>query len=294
MLLTADLHLTHKVPSARRENDNEYLDHQRKILKFISNQTQKLKCDLCIAGDIFDKYNVSSDIIAMFVKFIADCYGKVYTIPGNHDEKFRSTDMIGTAYNVIQQVELVTGKVITTKDGRVFGIPYTDHLGDCDVSTEFLLVHTLCYENEKAAGMTPRDTYTTAQELLDMFPNAKYIVVGDQHNPFLFEQGSRYVINCGTVQKRSIDYKDKELVVWYADAGGVYSIPLPADDGIYDELHLELKAKSGKVTELVEAFGSINGTTVNFIKNIYDALLTDTALSCYAIAKIKIYVPPEV
>lgn len=276
----ADLHLSHLVPVCRKETPEQWIEHQRNVLKFIAYRCNSDDSNLYIAGDIFDKSSVSDEVVNIFLDFVNSIHGSVYILKGNHDMRNRSHDTNDTSFGIVERAYAESDKVSVSNPG--YGMPYTDdpvNTWGINIIPGFIyMVHTLCYETQEQCTFGG----CSAQELLNKFPHTEYIVVGDQHHGFHYENDGKHVINCGCILKRNVDFKDQKLYIWKINKDrSVVPIELPEDNGVYNEHRIEITERDGRITLLMEKLAkSTNGVSIDFVQNLLDGL-TDAQLSEY-------------
>jgi DNA repair exonuclease SbcCD nuclease subunit len=232
-MFLSDLHLTHKRPVARPNDD--WYEVQKKTLLYIRDEYIKHKIDrMFIAGDIFHSAIVKPSIENLFL----ECFQglKISAIPGNHDTQYASIeDIKDTSYGVVS---------------RDF-LPIPDNI---------ILLHKYIVPTKEDIPFYMKHC-ETAENLSNLYPD-KIVVVGDNHKAFSYKN----VVNCGCIIREGIDEEEYEPRVYIYDTES-FIVPIP-EYGELSSVHLEAKKHSDNLKE--EFFFKLKEGekfTFNFVKD---------------------------
>ena len=100
-IVCADIHLSSKAP-VWRSNEPDWFAAMLKPLKQLVQLQAELECPVLIAGDIFDRWNASPELINFAMKYLPIV--DTYAIPGQHDLPLHNyEDMEKSAYGVLKR-----------------------------------------------------------------------------------------------------------------------------------------------------------------------------------------------
>jgi hypothetical protein len=158
-----------------------------------------------IAGDIFDRWNPSPELISFAIKNLP--HG-CYAVAGQHDLPLHSyEDVKKSGYWTLVEAGVVHNvdkrNVCKTQSIEIMGFPWGAELqsysdGDADL-LQIALVHKYVWRDGHSFPGAPKDGHATeVQKQLGWFD---LIVTGDNHSPFQMEK----VFNCGGFFRRKSD-----------------------------------------------------------------------------------------
>lgn len=225
-ILTADWHLWSKPPVARSNEpdwlltQNRYLHQIQKLSSNYFQSTWNENIPVIMAGDVFDKYNPSPEVLNIALSYMP----KVYAVPGNHDlPNHRLDDVEKSGFWTLVKA----GKVIPIFDNegfpveignlRLHAFPYGTPIRPLedphDLYQEIAVCHEFVYTDKTGYPNAPIE-----QHLNNFRKRARgydVVVVGDNHVPFMATKHRPIVINCGSLTRRTIDQKDYKPRVWW-------------------------------------------------------------------------------
>jgi DNA repair exonuclease SbcCD nuclease subunit len=263
-ILTADWHLRDKKPRCRLDAD--WYKTQREQLEFISTQSTERgshitgSLPIVICGDIFNQAKVSDYLKNMFLDIFE--FHDVCFIAGNHD-------LHPFTLSNIEHTSFWTLTFANRDDLDRFG-EYKDYGGVLHGDkTGLLFLHELVFE-EKAPFQSPAKT---ADQLLDEYPDVKWIFVGDNHQSFHYRKDDRHVISPGCLNRQSSDMQLYTPCIWDIDTDKNIAIMIPIPDDvnmITDDYMIRKKEKNNNISSFVETVknkGTINLDFIEQVKN---------------------------
>ncbi len=241
---TADLHFRLDRPKCRIDED--WMGAQENVLRFILDKARELKCPLIINGDICDR-SVSGVELVNWIMSIFQDYPDVvvYALPGNHDLPYHNMENIDrSAYGVLQK----SGIFDITSNMFPFGTDTVESVA----GNELIFIHRLIMEKDPGFKM---GDMLTADELLDLYPDAKYIFTGDNHDGFVHTRGDRSVINPGSPIRQSASQKEYTPRIYVVDilknTTEKIDVPDPEDMVVIDYLN-QAKDRDIRIQEFVD------------------------------------------
>lgn len=206
-LLTADWHIRGDAPACRVNPDNWKYEQKRSIAQLIPIAQQ---CDeMWILGDLFHRARTSTEATVATLSMLSRFDGMpIRVLPGNHDLLEHSINNLecSTIGNVFYMENIVQLESHDTADGlHVEAYPFgmePDVIPDCDI----WCTHQLVFPDDKARPMP--DCGVIAQDLVNMCPNAKFILTGDYHHGYDVTIGNTTVVACGCLNIQVSDMAD--------------------------------------------------------------------------------------
>lgn len=220
-LVVSDLHLWQTPPVARSaEKDwfgvmENYLYQWDQLRKEVSSNSNFLPS--VIAGDIFDRYNPSSELVNFVIKhFPRSCYA----VPGQHDMiNHRYEDIHKTAYWTLvgaktiedipydHPVELIAGGGMPVfLHGFPWGYPPRPLMQKNTLAMDVAVVHDYLWTSTSGYTDAPEDK--RLKNRWSQFEGYDVVVVGDNHVPFTVRRDHHTVYNCGGFMRRRHDERD--------------------------------------------------------------------------------------
>lgn len=211
-ILVSDIHLSSKPPVCRQEVA-PWFDVMADYLRQLRTLADKYNVPILCAGDVFDKWNSSAELI----NFALEHLPQMYAVPGQHDlPAHNSSEVHKSAYHTM----VLANKIQTLEPGRprriskaltVTGFPWefalrpNEHNGE---GVHVALVHKFVWTKGKGFHGAPAADLATATACkLKGFDVA---VFGDNHKPFRLTTRYCLVWNNGGFMRRSSDDVSRE------------------------------------------------------------------------------------
>ena len=221
-ILLADIHLSLR-PPIWRSAEPAWLEAQYRPLEEVKLLQDKYDCPIICAGDIFDRWNCSPELINWALKYLPD----MYTIPGQHDLPFHNyDDLHRSAFWTLVEANKITN-LLPDIETKIDSIPYRI----CDNLTLRIYAYPFGYDIHHPESQRfniaiihkyvwiPGHSYSKAVEedkiqgktfIKHKWMGYDVVVYGDNHNGFQTYLGTTTIFNCGTLIRRAsdeIDYK---------------------------------------------------------------------------------------
>ena len=263
-LVSGDQHLRPDHPKCTIYTDDEWMVFQEECLQFVIDKGNEHNATIVYTGDMFDVPRVPPVLVNMLIKCVAFCKTPPYIIAGNHSLQYhRESNVEKSSIGVTKNNPLFN---YLTPDEHIYGTRF-EHSAWINENT--LVIHTLSYPEDPPFGMD----CPTAQELLDKYPDAKWIFIGDLHIPYHYEKDGRHVISSGkmTVQKVNEDEHDPIVYLVDTDKETVTSIPLPHNRDRITDAHIqESNNRQSRIASVVEVIRNGKRVVLSFIDGLYD------------------------
>lgn len=261
----ADTHLRDTVPYARTD---DYWAAQEKKFQFLIDTANERNCDIYCAGDFFHRAKSSSFLEAWTIDKLRHLtQNKFYVIPGQHDLPNHNIELLEhSSLWVLRQADMID--LCSTPFEEPFF--FEDH--------GIMLIHKMIHQNVPIPGVMGS---TKAMSLLKKYPEARIIISGDNHRPFMeYTNDKRGLINCGSMMRMSADQIDYHPAFYYVemkDTIKVNSIPYPIEKDVIDRSYIEIeKKKDNRIETFVKRIGNNDcEMDLNFEKNLEGFLSTN-------------------
>lgn len=273
-ILIADIHLKKAIPSCRTEDEQGWLDIQKKTLEAVRDYAVEHDATIAMVGDIFDTPVASVTMVTMFLDVFLPIKDRVLILAGNHCVVHHNFDNVeGSSYGILRK----TFREIPDlgSDSEIGGHHFnTEYSG----SHSIVCTHQLVIPNEKdieiiGSGKTPK-------ALIKEYPNADFIFTGDYHHKFIYKGKNCAVLNPGCSTRQSVKYVDYSPCCYFVDTDNmeVNELPLPDNsaDSITTEHRDRLNDRNERLSTFLEVVKSKGTVSLDFIGNLEDAMNNKT------------------
>lgn len=270
LIFSSDQHCHPDHPICRVETDEEWQEFQEARIEEVVALTHKYEADLVLGGDLYDVPNVPSKITSMLIYHLANTYGNIHILPGNHElpnHRFGKIDV--SSIGILKAIAGDnTGKIrlYTPKEQLIEGRFQHSHEELPDIA----VVHTLSFPTEDAVPFN--DKATTAQALCEEY-KAKWILVGDNHTTFHVTVGQQHVFSSGCLMAQSVREKDRRLGVWFIDTDKeeFKFIEVSHDPSKVSDEHITRKReKQAEIESVLEAIKSGKmDVSLDYVTNLF-------------------------
>ena len=286
-ILTADIHLRDDTPACR--TDDFLAARARKVAWLRDLQDKHDDCPIIDAGDMFNKWQVSSELEGWA---LINLPNGIITVPGNHDLPNHNLKLYKkSSLHVLEaagKVKVLSGdspgmRGIVINEMSIIGYPYGDQL-DLTITTP-LSTPRIAIVHAYVAETIPVfiEGYTPAQ-LLAALPGYDLIVSGHNHESLDYvvtdrKGNKRLVVNPGGMMRMSADQADIRpgVYLWYADTNEVKRLDYPIESGVVSREHLEkVEERDARMEAFVSRLDN-SGVEVglSFERNVEQYLVTN-------------------
>lgn len=272
-ILTADWHLRADKPRCRLDKD--WITTQRSQILEVSAYANQYNCPIIIVGDIFNKAVVPEEITNMFLRFCSTVNKGVYVLAGNHDLPYHSIDNLeNSSVGILLIVaEKMNSKYLKTLDA-FDGISWNHFGGEIKKkgNGSIIALHQLVFESMK--DIPPSVNAVTAQDLLDTYPDADFILTGDMHQSFHYTSNGKHVINPGHLNRQSADQTNPPIVYLVnTDKSLVKALPITDDEELVTDEYLKKESdREDRIEAFIEKIQGTEDVTLSFLDNIEQAI----------------------
>ena len=270
---SADWHSRATNPENRIDN---YVEAQYKKIEFlIDHYTNNVHAaGLLIGGDVFDKHDVPDHVKERMIRVLGGtsgfCEPWIGAVFGQHDQRYHTSDKKNTPLGVIaagvrnfhllgSDIPLSLSIQPTEAPVHIYGASWGEAIPDpvCDeITINILVIHRMITEN---GPLWPGHTdYITALEFLKTYPKYHYVISGDNHKPFMFNYRMRYVLNCGSLMRSSIDQVDYSpgFYIIHTEERRVERVPFPFEPAtkVFDLKGVQNTKEKDFVLNLIEKY----------------------------------------
>lgn len=262
-IFCADIHLREKKPIARTD---EYFPAMWEKFKFINDLAIENNCPVYCAGDFFDSWKASPELLSQIIENIT---AEWFVIFGDHD-------LAQHSYQLRHKSGLTTlekaGKVTIVKGGHGSNKSSNDLPKKARPviikKKKIMLWHVLTWHKELPY---PGCKTSNAKSLLKKYPQYDCIVTGDNHKPFVVKHKGRMLVNVGSMMRNSADQINYKPAVWlyYADTNTVEPVYLPIKEGVISRKHIEIKnERNERIDAFIAKIKTDFKLTMNFKQNV--------------------------
>lgn len=271
-ILVSDVHLSLKQPICRDPSVN-WFDTMAFYLDQLSAASDKHNAPIICAGDVFDKWNSSAELI----NFALDHLPEMYSIPGQHDLPTHNYGEIHrSAYWTLVQAgrlkPLEAGKpTLVSKDLVLWAFPWEHEVKPCDKPAEgkinLAVVHEYCWKKGASYPGAPDGNKVAGfKKKLKGYDAA---VFGDNHKGFLADAGGVCVLNHGGFMRRKSDEKDYQpcIGLLYGD-GMIERHKLDTSIDKFVDVSEADEAESMNMDGFIEELESLGESGLNFVEAV--------------------------
>jgi DNA repair exonuclease SbcCD nuclease subunit len=258
LICSADWHLREDIPLSRTD---DYWTEQWRKVDFIQNLQKKYDCPVIIAGDVFDHWKPSPNLLRETILHLPD---QLYCIYGQHDLPAHSLQLVDKCgINVLQAAKKLT--VLPEchwnqfpKEGSLYLPNY-----DCHI----LVWHVMNYQGKLPWPGCP-SPLSGAILRKYKFP---LIVTGDNHKSFSESFEGRWLVNPGSLMRMDADQIDHKpcVYLWFAEDNSIEQVFIPIEQGVISREHLEREAeRDGRIDAFVSRLDDDWEAALSFEQNV--------------------------
>ncbi len=266
-ILTADWHALElgSNPPCRQD---DYMTAFTKKVKEISRLQEQHRCPILNAGDIFDHWKPSPELINHCCQIFPL---NNWTVAGNHDLPQHNIDLFDKSgygsLNYAGAIEHMDEQISWNEDPDKWGNYPILYNGK-----KVAVIHILTWKDELPY---PGCKSPGVDSIFDMFPEADLIVTGDNHKTFTARKGDQLLINPGSLMRRRGDQINHRpcVFLWFAETNTYKIHYLEIDKNAVTRKYLDDEKELNENKELF--LGKLNAdwsTDFSFTDNVKRAL----------------------
>ena len=273
-VLCADLHLS-STPPIWRSNEPDWWAAMARPLSQVKQLATYFNCPILCAGDIFDRWKASPEIINFAIRMLPTHYYSCYAIPGQHDLPEHSLKEIErSAFQTLLLLLKIRYK--TTFDflsgWELNSFSYGEKIRGTSHSRAICMAHQYQWIRGHSYITAHTDSLVNKRKLKEL--GYKVYIFGDNHCGFHIEFDGITVFNCGSLMRRRSDQKNyRPMVGLLTDKMKVIPYYLDTSQDIHlshlDEVDAEIEKREEIDMDLVIAHLLELGTcSVDFYKSV--------------------------
>lgn len=282
-VIASDIHLQDK-PPVFRSAEPDWWAAQRRGLDELRRASEKHKCAVVYAGDIFNHWKTSPELLNFALEYLPEGYA----VPGQHDLPFHNYDDMdksgyGTLVKVGKLKNLPPRKPVHVGDNlRLWGFPWgcplkvlPTFVGKKEGTVDLAVVHAYVWRDGKSYPGADEEKRVSvyAKSLLGF--NAA--VFGDNHIGFTAFKNGCDIMNCGTFMRRTVAEIDYQPIYGLLlEDGSIESVNLDIslDKVLPREQGITIDAEGFKMEDFMKELESLGRTNLDFRQALKDYLTT--------------------
>ena len=257
LILTADWHLRETTPICRTDNFCE--ETQWEKVDFISALQEEHDCPVAHAGDLFDYWKPSPELLSNTIKHIPKQF---HSIAGNHDLPQHSMELLAKC----GLYTLVAGGHVILEDHGHWNRGMSSNWWKIKGRSVYMW-HIF---NWKGVLPWPMCSAPTGAKLLRQH-NLDLLLTGDNHKPFVEKYEGRLLVNPGSIFRMDADQVDHKprVYLWYAKENEVEPVYLPIKQNVVTREHIEIqKKREQRIAAFVSSINSNYSVGMSFEQNL--------------------------
>lgn len=269
LVACADLHLRDSTPTCRTD---DYWKAQENKFQFLIDTAIEKECDIYCAGDFFHKAKSSSFLEAWAIGELFNLKEaglKFHVIPGQHDIPSHNIELIShSSLWVLEKAEVI----------NLYSTAFEQ---PTELGEEIMMIHKMIHKDKPIH----KDIISTkASALLSKYQEAKVIISGDNHIPFLVQNSSfkNYLINCGSMMRMTADQSDYKPRFYFIEIDKKKNkfycsdIYYPIDSNVIDSSYLAIeKERDKRMDSFVNRISESYEIDLDFEKNLENFFKTN-------------------
>lgn len=275
LLICGDLHISEKRPENRID---DYFFTQSNKIRWILEFAKTNNATILLPGDMFDNYKQSNFILEYYITLFKMMKVPIYTIWGQHDQKYHSTDLQDTPLAVLAAAKALAiadyGNAYYLKECSVYGSSFGEDIPkikkDSFVDFNILLTHRMIIHSDKI--WNAQEEFDYAENLLRKH-DFDLIVSGDNHHFFIAKQKDKLLVNCGSLMRATTAQLDHIPKVVLFDTVTrkykEYEIPIKLISEVFNLEKITIKKeKEEKFEAFINGLNESKGMDLSFQDNL--------------------------
>ena len=270
-IITADWHLREDRPRCRIDED--WIATQKKALERIYTEAGNRNYNVYVVGDLF--HRSTEYRMVRLVQQLAEMLDKdglhLYFIAGNHDCLYHlSSNLDRSAIGLLQGTKNVYFmNDLVNVSAPNFGEPVNKDM-------PIVFEHRLVFPDKKS--LPPNVEAVTAEDMLEMYPNAEWIFTGDYHHNFHYEKNGRHVVNSGCLLRQATDMKNYDCGFYCVntDIDEVEWISIGDNEPLVDDSYIiKQEEREERLANFIDSISKTTSVSLDYLDNVQKALLAN-------------------
>ena len=268
-IITSDWHLREDKPRCR--TDEDWIKTQRKALERIYTEAGKRHYSVYVVGDLF--HRSTEYRVVRPVQQLAEMLDKeglhLYYLAGNHDCLYHlASNLDRSAIGLLQGTKNVYFmNDLVNISAPNFGEPVNKEM-------PIVFEHRLVFPDKKS--LPPNVEAVTAEDMLEMYPNAEWIFTGDYHHNFHYERDGRHVVNPGCLLRQAADMKDYDCGIYCVntDIDEVEWVSIGDNEPLVDDSYLlKQEEREERLENFMDKLKKTRSISLDFMDNVEKAIM---------------------
>lgn len=280
-LFLSDLHLRNTSPRGRKDN---FWDAQERKLDFIIKVSNRFHAQVIIAGDVGDCSEWDNSLLTWAINKFKKFSRIPIVIPGQHDLPNHSMKLYHKSALSVLEASGVVYVIKDTEEHSTMGFYFNCFSINDEIKDAKIRKYPILYKDKKTVAIIHKlvtdsesgwesEVGISAKTLLKKYKGYDLFVCGDNHKQFIYQEGNRIVLNCGSVMRSSVAQIKHipRIFLWDDRNNEIKRIRLPIEDDVFDESFIETsKEKDKKIEAFVESLSQKDDYEVKtkFTKNM--------------------------
>jgi DNA repair exonuclease SbcCD nuclease subunit len=266
-ILCSDWHLREDIPVCRTD---DYWSAQWRKVDFISDLQKKYICPVLHAGDLFDHWKPSPNLLRETIKHLPKQF---YTIYGQHDLPQHSLNLVDKCgINVLE-----ADKTLKILKGVHWGqVPTEETIQDLEPKFKILVWHKMNYQGKLPY---PGCVDPSSASLLRKHPQFDLILTGDNHKTFTEEFEGRRLVNPGALMRMEADEINHKpcVFLWDNITNKIEQIFIPIEQDVISREHIEkIEQRDARIDAYISKFDMEWESKFTFKENLENFKKTNT------------------
>jgi len=230
-ILTSDWHMMEKERNPPCRTDNHFKAQMKKV-KEIYKLQKKYDCQVLNAGDIFEHWKGSPELINNCLRNFPK---KMKVVAGQHDLPQHSMDLLNKSS--FESLRL-GGAFQMIWNGGSWGADLAKIVAEYWKNRKIIVAHMLIWKDQEPypGCIEPR-----VNQVFKMFPDADLILTGDNHQTFTARKGKQLLVNPGSLTRHKADQINHKpcVFLWNASKNSVKKHYLKIKKDVISRDHID-------------------------------------------------------
>ena len=269
IIFVGDMHLSERRPISRTD---DWIKAQYDKIMFIKKMAKKHDAIVVTVGDVFDNVRNSNFFLAWCITMLP----YMYVVPGNHDlpgntmKNFERSPLAVLKHAEIISI-LTEPTFFQSNSFALYPFPYGESLENLKLRLEKVSIAVMHFPLYKyKVPFWHKGIAKNHKEIRKELNNYDLIVSGDVHEPFLDTRRKPYVLNCGSMMRRTSVQINYEPGIWLVEEDlKITRIPFPIDKkAVTKEHRIDEQKKDEHLMAFLKRFDDTFNISLDFEETI--------------------------
>ena len=281
-LFCADIHLSSATP-IWRSPEPDWFAVMARALEELCYLQQKYRCPVLCAGDIFQRWNSTPELINFALRHLPD---DMYAIPGQHDLPDHNYEEIErSAFWTLVEAQKIHPlppymEMSIDKSLIVYSFPYGFDIKPLIEKDHHFYHIAICHQY----FWIPGHSYKQAPKELRLGKQRKkmqgydVVVLGDNHHHFRARLSNTRIYNCGCFMHRRLDEKKLRPAIGLLLADGsikTHHLDISKDKHLTNEDEKTINKLELDMSNFLDQLDSLGDTELDFVEAVRQYMLAN-------------------